>query len=186
MNWKLTEKDGNPQKEGIYFVILIAPELKEYKMDKDGNDVSEYTGRNLAWYDCRYLAKGPINNDSWAMKDQPENADYYWTEQTGSSFNERVYAWMDISDLDAPELPEGVVWEQKSTDYLMNDKDKTMNETHDMIEALNLTTPTPDPRLQSARNHALKCLRSKAPIPRTILNIVERGAKQPNTDNNNK
>lgn len=61
-----------------------------------------------------------------------------------------------------------------------------MNETQDMIEALQLTAPTDDPRLQSARNHALKCLRSKAPIPRTILNIVERGAKQPNTDNNNK
>ena len=112
MDWKLTEKDGNPQKEGTYYVILISPEIKEYKTDEDGNDVSEYTGRNLAWYDCRYLAQGPINDDSWAMENQPDDAEYYWTEQTGSAFRERVYAWLDLSSLDAPALPNGVVWEE--------------------------------------------------------------------------
>ena len=50
------------------------------------------------------------------------------------------------------------------------------NETHDMIEALHLAELTDDERLQSARNYALKCLRSKAPIPKTVLEIVERGA----------
>lgn len=51
------------------------------------------------------------------------------------------------------------------------------NETHDMIEALHLAELTDDERLQSARDYALKCLRSKAPIPMTVLNIVEHGAQ---------
>ena len=51
-----------------------------------------------------------------------------------------------------------------------------MNETQIMIEALQLTTPTDNPRLQSAREHALRCLRSKTPIPKTVMDIVERGA----------
>ena len=52
------------------------------------------------------------------------------------------------------------------------------SETHDMIEALHLAELTDDERLQYARNYALKCLRSEAPVPKTILNIVEREVQQ--------
>ena len=51
------------------------------------------------------------------------------------------------------------------------------NETEFMIETLRLLKPTDDEKLQSARDLALKYVRSRSPIPKTVLDIVERGAK---------
>ena len=49
-------------------------------------------------------------------------------------------------------------------------------DTEDLITALRLTEATADPALQEARDFALRCLRSKAPIPQTVMTVVERGA----------
>ena len=56
----------------------------------------------------------------------------------------------------------------------MKDTEMT-NETEFMIETLRLLKSTDDEKLQSARDLALKYVRS--PIPKTVLDIVERGAK---------
>ena len=52
------------------------------------------------------------------------------------------------------------------------------NETEFMIETLRLLKPADDEKLQSARDLALKYVRSRSPIPKTVLDIVERGARQ--------
>lgn len=49
-------------------------------------------------------------------------------------------------------------------------------DTMELIKNLRLNEPTADEKLQSARDFALRCLRSKAPIPQTVMTIVERGA----------
>ena len=46
----------------------------------------------------------------------------------------------------------------------------------ELIETLKLNEATPDQKLSSARDFALRCLRSKAPIPQTVMTVVERGA----------
>ena len=51
------------------------------------------------------------------------------------------------------------------------------NETEFMIETLRLLKPADDEKLQSARDLALKYVRSRSPIPKTVLDIVERGVK---------
>ena len=60
-----------------------------------------------------------------------------------------------------------------------------MNETQDMIEALHLAEPTDDEKLQNARDLALKYLRSRSPVPKTILNILERSHSTPEKDKSN-
>ena len=62
-------------------------------------------------------------------------------------------------------------------------------ETMELIETLKLNEATTDEKLSSARDFALRCLRSKAPIPQTVMTVVERGASHsdatsPLTDNN--
>ena len=49
-------------------------------------------------------------------------------------------------------------------------------DTEDLITVLRLNELTSDSALQDARDFALRCLRSKAPIPQTIMTVVERGA----------
>ena len=49
-------------------------------------------------------------------------------------------------------------------------------DTIDLIRELKLNETTENPVLQEARDFALRCLRSKAPIPQTIMTVVERGA----------
>ena len=49
-------------------------------------------------------------------------------------------------------------------------------DTEDLIKTLKLNETTTDEKLSSARDFALRCLRSKAPIPQTVMTIVERGA----------
>ena len=50
-------------------------------------------------------------------------------------------------------------------------------ETLYLIRELKLDEPTGDEALQSARALALKYVRSRSPIPRTLMTAVERGAK---------
>ena len=45
-----------------------------------------------------------------------------------------------------------------------------------LIKTLKLNESTEDQSLQDARDFALRCLKSKAPIPQTVLTVVERGA----------
>ena len=61
---------------------------------------------------------------------------------------------------------------------MIKDTDMT-NETEIMIESLRLTEPTSNEKLSSDRTLALKHIRSRSPIPRTVLDIVERGVIQP-------
>ena len=49
-------------------------------------------------------------------------------------------------------------------------------DTMDLITALKLNESTTDEALQDARDFALRCLKSKAPIPQTVMTVVERGA----------
>ena len=49
-------------------------------------------------------------------------------------------------------------------------------DTIDLVRTLRLNEATDDEALQSARDFALRCLRSKAPIPQTVMTVVERGA----------
>ena len=55
-------------------------------------------------------------------------------------------------------------------------------DTEDLITILKLTEPTTDERLSNARALALQYLRSKAPIPQTVLTVVERGATTRSTE----
>ena len=47
-----------------------------------------------------------------------------------------------------------------------------------LIESLRLTETTDDEQLQEARALALRYLRSRSPIPQTVMTIVERGARE--------
>ena len=59
-------------------------------------------------------------------------------------------------------------------------------DTMELIRTLKLNEATADEKLQSARDFALRCLRSKAPIPQTVMTIVERGASAaPSTADDN-
>ena len=55
-------------------------------------------------------------------------------------------------------------------------------DTEDLITILKLTEPTTDERLSNARALALQYLRSKAPIPKTVMTVVERGATTRSTE----
>ena len=54
-------------------------------------------------------------------------------------------------------------------------------DTMDLITALKLNESTADEALQDARDFALRCLKSKAPIPQTVMTVVERGAANHDT-----
>ncbi len=54
-------------------------------------------------------------------------------------------------------------------------------ETMELIETLKLNESTTDEKLSSARDFALRCLRSKAPIPQTVMTVVERGSLTPSS-----
>lgn len=51
-------------------------------------------------------------------------------------------------------------------------------DTEDLIKTLKLNETTTDEALLDARDFALRCLKSKAPIPQTVMTIVERGAME--------
>ncbi len=97
--WRIVERDGNPKKAGMYFVILIYDEWEN----------GEKTGRSIAEKSTRYFVdidKNPALRN-WVMDDQPDHG-FAWTEQTGSIAGERVYAWLDLDYTELPSVPEGV------------------------------------------------------------------------------
>lgn len=100
MKWHYCDEKGNPPKGGIYWVTLIYPEIR------DGKE----TGRTVAEVDTRCYADIDKNPDlrNWVMEGEPEHG-LVWTEQTGSSEHERVWAWAELDGTPFPErLPEGV------------------------------------------------------------------------------
>ena len=97
--WHYVETDGNPKEPGEYWVTLIHPEWKDGK--KTGKEVAETASRYFA-----DLEEDPQCKD-WIMHDQPDTG-LAWTEETGSTLGERVYAWMPMEDIDIAELPDGI------------------------------------------------------------------------------
>lgn len=97
--WNYVEKDGNPKEPGTYWVTLIYPEWKDNKK----------TGRLLAEVDTRYFADLDKNPKlkGWIMDSGPENG-LAWTEECGSTAEEKVYAWMPMEDIEIADLPENV------------------------------------------------------------------------------
>lgn len=91
------DTDGNPEKTGIYLTVLLYPE----------HDVENETRRMLATVDTRWFGA----RDSWAMEGQPEEG-FVWSEESGSSWHERVYAWAELVEIgETVRLPDGVDWE---------------------------------------------------------------------------
>lgn len=105
-DWKYVEKDGNPDKAGVYPVILLYPE-SEFSEEENQPRVIE-GGRVFATVDARYFGDAEACDD-WRRRSQPSEG-LVWTEQTGSYFAEEVYAWLpvEVSDI---KLPENVEWD---------------------------------------------------------------------------
>lgn len=96
--------DGRPDKEGIYWCVLLYDEWEDGKR----------TGRKRATVDTRYF--GDIADDvarTWVMDNEPETG-LVWTEETGSYDHEQVWAWrptlMDDPLCKDIKLPYGVEW----------------------------------------------------------------------------
>ena len=93
MKWNYV-KDGNPTKEGVYWVCLLFPEYN------DGP-----TGRTAAEINTRWFGTG----EGWRMEGEPETG-LAWHEETGSYYHEKVYAWAEHEEPPFPDvLPDGVV-----------------------------------------------------------------------------
>ncbi len=103
MDWKIVERDGNPAVEGEYDVILI---YHGWDSEKQEPTDELFATRDARWFGDAVKA----GCENWVMKDQPDHG-LVWTEQTGSSPNERVYAWLPQRDYPQIDLPEGVKWE---------------------------------------------------------------------------
>ena len=104
MDWKYVDTDGNPSKPGMYWVTLIYPEMKQ-----DGGGWKP-TGKILAEVDTRCFEDFDKNPDfkSWKMCDQPDSG-LAWSEECGSSQNEKVWAWAEYENPSFPErMPDGV------------------------------------------------------------------------------
>lgn len=98
VNWKYVEKDGNPTEAGTYLVTLIHPVYKNNQI------VGE-----CATMDSRYFANldEEPGMKNWTMDGEPESG-FAWTMECGSSFGERVHAWISLEDIEIAELPDGV------------------------------------------------------------------------------
>ena len=111
--WRIVERDGNPEKEGIYDVVLIYDEVTAKEV-KNEHIVPSYeyelTGRQFAFMDSRSFEDAK-RCGSWAMKGQPDEG-LVWSQESGSCYNERVYAWLPPREFPDIELPEGVEWEK--------------------------------------------------------------------------
>lgn len=105
-NWKYVEKDGNPTEAGMYWVTLLYDEC----FTECGVQEIKFTGKKCATVGIRYF--GDITEDpelaGWKMDDQPDTG-LVWTEETGSSFGEKVWAWLPIGAVSIAEIPEGYV-----------------------------------------------------------------------------
>lgn len=102
-DWRCVEKDGNPDAEGMYHVILIYSGWDSEKREPNGE---LYATREARWFGDAVKA----GFENWVMRDQPDHG-LVWTEETGSYPNERVYAWLPRRDYPDIELPEGVKWD---------------------------------------------------------------------------
>lgn len=105
--WNIVSKHGNPNKEGVYDVILIYDQVE--RVD-EGYDEDSFipTGKKFAIQETRWF--GPAGfNDGWIMKGQPKEG-LVWHEESGSYFNESVYAWLPLREYPDIDLPEGVEW----------------------------------------------------------------------------
>lgn len=97
--WCLTAKDGNPDEAGNYYVIVIYPECRP------DHDLSKRYAELTTRYCNEYNP-----DDGWVMKGQPDHG-MVWYEDSGSSPNEYVYAWLPVCPVkDDIELPKGVEW----------------------------------------------------------------------------
>lgn len=99
MEWRIVEKDGNPKKEGVYFVIVIHP---KYYLGED-------TGSRVAEIDSRLFGNAEDWTD-WIMEGQPDNG-LVWKCKVPWRQGEYVYAWLEMDEKELPKLPEGVVYE---------------------------------------------------------------------------
>jgi len=101
-DWCYVGADGNPDKPGIYYVIVIYSGWDKEKQQPTDERFAELTTRMLDEHD-------PLIDD-WVMKGQP-NEGLVWYEEVGSNANEYVYAWlpMEVDPADV-KLPEGVKW----------------------------------------------------------------------------
>lgn len=98
--WNYVNKDGNPKEPGLYWVTLIYPEWKN----------GEETDRTVAEVVTRYYANldKEVGIKDWIMEGEP-NHGLAWTEEVGSRYHEKVWAWIPIEDVEMADLPKGVV-----------------------------------------------------------------------------
>ena len=111
-DWKIVAKEGNPEKEGVYDVILIYEETKYVGPEGEHRICDERwikTGKRYAVRDSRWFGMAR-ENDGWIMNDQPKKG-LVWHEESGSYPSESVYAWLPLRDYPDISLPEGVDWE---------------------------------------------------------------------------
>ena len=98
--WRYVLKDGNPEEPGVYWTTLIYDECKD----------NEFTGRKCATVESRMFAdldKEPFLA-AWIMNGQPETG-LAWTQESGSWYNEEVWAWKPVEEIEMADLPSGVV-----------------------------------------------------------------------------
>ena len=101
-DWCLTAKDGNPDKPGIYYVIVIRSGWDKEKKQLTDERFAELTTRMLDEYNP--------SDDYRVMKDQPQEG-LVWYEEIGVGAYESVYAWLPMNDdTSKVALPEGVKW----------------------------------------------------------------------------
>lgn len=99
--------DARPDKEGVYWCVLIYDEYRD----------SKPTGRKCAALESRWFGEAADDVErSWVMDDEPETG-LVWTEETGSWAHEKVWAWKptlkDEPVIKDVKLPDGVVWEDE-------------------------------------------------------------------------
>ena len=105
--WKYVEKDGNPDKKGLYLTTVIHPEVKRIGKGYSEEDF-EKTGTIFADVETRAFEKVVEENKQWIMENQP-NEGLVWMEESGSYMHEYVYAWQELDDINTVTLPEGVI-----------------------------------------------------------------------------
>jgi len=97
-NWNIVSEHGNPQEEGVYDVVLIY----------HGWDKVQQKPTDELFADCDSRWFGPAGS-GWEMKGQPKEG-LVWHEETGSSPDEQVYAWLPRRVPHGLKLPDGVKW----------------------------------------------------------------------------
>ena len=106
--WNWIHEVGNPEvADKDYLVLIVCPEFNDLKL----------TGKYETLVETRYFAK-PGDGSDWPAFDA-DPSQPHWTEQTGSSWHEKVVAWMPIPEPMEPEdLPE---WLLGSIDFRLGE-----------------------------------------------------------------